>query len=396
MKRVSILGSTGSIGTQTLDVIREHSGDFLVMALTCGENVEKLCEQVREFGPSLAVTGNEEGAKVLSDFIEKEGLTSNKGEKIEIKYGKEGILSAAEMDCDLVVNALMGMRGLVPTLGAIETGHDIAFANKETLVAGGEIVMEAVRRKGVKLLPVDSEHSAIFQCLVGGGKIKKILLTASGGPFRGWKKEDLEKVTPEMALKHPNWTMGKKITIDSATMMNKGLEVIEAKWLFDVDVNDIEVLVHPQSIIHSGVEFEDTAILVQMGTPDMKVPISVALGYPERLALSQPGLDFFGKGRNLTFEEPDMDNFRCLSLAIEASKRGGAYPAVMNGANEVLVDLFLREKIGFMDIPRIIERVMNEYIEEKNETLTLEAVLKADEWAREKAEEYAQEERRDG
>lgn len=392
MKRVSILGSTGSIGTQTLDVIRSHAEDFEVVALTCGENLERFIKQVEEFAPCLAVTGRRDGAETLSKYIEEHNLRSKEGKAIKVLHGPEGILEAAKYPSDLVVNALMGMRGLVPTLGAIETGHDMAFANKETLVAGGEIVMKAVREKGVKLLPVDSEHSAIFQCLAGGNKIRKILLTASGGPFRGWKRDELETVTPEMALKHPNWTMGKKITIDSATMMNKGLEVIEAKWLFDVDVEDIEILVHPQSIVHSGVEFMDKAILVQMGTPDMKVPISVALGYPERLDLDEPGLDFFGKGSNLTFEKPDMENFRCLPLAIESIKKGGTYPAAMNGANEVLVEMFLQGRIGFMDIPEIIERILEDhgdYIESEENGLTLDMILKADQWAREKAEEYA-------
>ncbi len=352
MKRVTLLGSTGSIGTQTLDVIRQEKGRFQVQVLTCGRNIDRFRGQLREFAPKGAVCARKEDRELLAAEFPA----------IEFHDGEEGLVWAAEQDTDLLVNALMGMRGLVPTYHAIQAGHDIALANKETLVAGGHVIMAAVREKGVKLLPVDSEHSAIFQCLEGnrGKRIRRILLTASGGPFRGWSHDELEKVTPEMALKHPNWSMGAKITIDSATMLNKGLEMIEAKWLFGVDIGDIQVLVHPQSILHSAVEFEDRAVIGQMGTPDMRIPISVALAYPDRLALEVPGLDFFSAPANqLTFQEPDRETFRCLALAEEASRRGGGQPVVMNAANEVLVQAFLDHRIGFNDIERGIRKMMD-------------------------------------
>ena len=354
-KKVTVLGSTGSIGTQTLDIIKRHPDRFKVSCLTCGQNVGLLMDQIASFPederPKLVVCGDKKMAPEIRDAFPK----------IRVESGADGLILAAEYDSDIVLNALMGMRGLVPTYHAIETGHDIALANKETLVAGGHIIMEAVKECFVDLLPVDSEHSAIFQCLQGshGNKIKKILLTCSGGPFRGWSYEQLKEVTPEMALKHPNWSMGKKITIDSATMMNKGLEMIEAKWLFGVDIDDIQVLVHPQSIVHSAVEFEDTSVIAQMGIPDMRIPISVALGFPDRLDNGLEGLDFFGKGSSLTFEEPDGEAFRCMPLAVRASKAGGSYPVAMNAANEVLVQAFLDKKIGFTDIAEGIERVLD-------------------------------------
>ena len=388
MKQVIILGSTGSIGTQALEVIRDNPAMFSVVGLSCGSKIEKIYEQIQEFKPSVvAVSSCEAGMRL------KKLLAGSTGVKLLI--GEDAQRDIAKEDCDIVLNSLMGMRGLLPTLAAIDAGHDIALANKETLVAGGALVMAAVKNKGIKLLPVDSEHSAIFQSLQGnnGNPIKKILLTASGGPFRGYSLEQLRGVTPEDALKHPNWTMGQKITIDSATMMNKGLEVIEAKWLFDVDIDDIEVLVHPQSILHSAVEFHDTAVIGQMGTPDMKVPISYALGYPNRINSDAVSIDFFGKASNLTFEKPDLNVFKCLALAIDSSKRGGTYPAVMNGANEVLVDLFLKKEIGFTDIQEIIEKVINLHAESgllaSEEELTLEKVLSADKWAREQAVEIA-------
>ena len=354
-KKVTVLGSTGSIGTQTLDIIKRHPDRFKVSCLTCGQNVGLLMDQIASFPederPKLVVCGDKKMVPEIRDAFPK----------IRVESGADGLILAAEYDSDIVLNALMGMRGLVPTYHAIETGHDIALANKETLVAGGHIIMEAVKECFVDLLPVDSEHSAIFQCLQGshGNKIKKILLTCSGGPFRGWSYEQLKEVTPEMALKHPNWSMGKKITIDSATMMNKGLEMIEAKWLFGVDIDDIQVLVHPQSIVHSAVEFEDTSVIAQMGIPDMRIPISVALGFPDRLDNGLEGLDFFGKGSSLTFEEPDGEAFRCMPLAVRASKAGGSYPVAMNAANEVLVQAFLDKKIGFTDIADGIERVLD-------------------------------------
>lgn len=350
MKKVAILGSTGSIGTQALDVIRANREQFEVTSLTCGKNIDRLSEQIEEFSPKLVVTAEAEDASKLAE----------KHSDIEIMYGEEGLAAAAEDESEILLNSLMGMRGLVPTYRAICSGKDIALANKETLVAGGELIMDAVRRAGVKLLPVDSEHSAIFQCLQGnqGKKIKRILLTASGGPFRGYNKRQLEEVTLEQALKHPKWSMGKKITIDSATMMNKGLEVIEARWLFDVALSDIQILVHPQSIVHSAVEFEDTSVIAQMGLPDMRIPISVALGYPERIPYGGKGLDFFKEGANLTFEKPDTEVFGCIKLAYEASEAGGSYPVVMNAANEVLVEQFLQGKIRFVDIEKNIEKIL--------------------------------------
>ena len=356
-KRITVLGSTGSIGTQTLDIIKRHPDRFTDSVLTCGKNVDLLMDQIASFPeadrPKLVVCGDSKMAPLIRDEFPK----------IRVESGSDGLILAAEYDSDIVLNALMGMRGLVPTYHAIQTGHDIALANKETLVAGGHIIMKAIKECFVNMLPVDSEHSAIFQCLQGshGNRIRKILLTCSGGPFRGWTYEQLKTVTPEMALKHPNWSMGQKITIDSATMMNKGLEMIEAKWLFGVDIDDIQVLVHPQSIVHSAVEFEDTSVIAQMGIPDMRIPISVALGFPERLDNGLEGLDFFGKGSELTFEKPDNEAFRCMPLAVRASKAGGSYPVAMNAANEVLVQAFLDKKIGFTDIADGIERVLNEH-----------------------------------
>lgn len=380
MKRIALLGSTGSIGTQTLDVIRKNSSDFKVIALTCGRNISLLKEQIKEFHPELCVTELESDADSLKEEFRD----------VKFLSGSEGLVYAAsETDTDMVVNALMGMRGLEPTYYAIKAGKDVALANKETLVAGGEIIMSLVKNssytgssyeteKGrpVRLLPIDSEHSAIFQCLEGneGRKVKKILLTCSGGPFRGRSLSDLKKVTLSDALKHPKWNMGKKITIDSATLMNKGLEVIEAKWLFNVDADDITVLVHPQSIVHSGVEFMDNSVLTQMGVPDMRIPISLALGYPDRIESGEDELDLFGM--SLTFEKPDLETFRCLGLAYEAIKKGGSYPVVMNAANEVLVEKFLNNEISFLDIPETLEKILDEHKGEYN--LTLQDVLRID------------------
>ena len=377
MKRIAILGSTGSIGTQALDVISRNPERFTVSALTCGRNVSLFREQIRRFKPELAVCQLQEDAEKLS--WEFPG--------IRILFGEAGLIAAAESDCDILLNSLMGMRGLAPTYHAIMAGHDIALANKETLVAGGSVIMDAVEKKGVKMLPVDSEHSAIFQCLEGNRdkKIRKILLTASGGPFRGWSYEQLKTVTPEMALRHPNWSMGQKITIDSATMMNKGLEMIEAKWLFHVDIDDIQVLVHPQSVVHSGIEFTDSSVLTQLGVPDMRIPISVALAYPDRLEFPELALDFFGKGKELTFEEPDRKVFRCMELAVSASRQGGSYPVVMNAANEVLVQAFLDKKIGFTEIGEKIEQVMEEH--DSVSDLSLEEIIAIDKETRERTRE---------
>ena len=377
MKKITILGSTGSIGTQSLEVIKKHPDRFKVEALTCGKNIERLAEQIEMFQPSFAVTEREEDAVTLAARFPK----------TEFAWGRRGLVEAAEGDCDMVLNSLVGMRGLEPTYAAIQKGKDIALANKETLVAGGAIVMDAVAAKGIKLLPVDSEHSAIFQCLEGNGNrpVKKILLTASGGPFRGYTKQQLENVTLEQALKHPNWSMGAKITVDSATMMNKGLEVIEAKWLFDVPADKIQVLVHPQSIMHSAVEFEDNSVIAQMGIPDMKIPISLALGYPDRLVSDDRELDFFAEGANLTFEKPNMDVFRCMGLAYDAIKQGGSYPVVLNGANEVLVSAFLKRRIGFMDIQNKLESILDKHKPAYN--LDLEGILEIDKETRKYTEE---------
>ena len=351
MKKVSILGSTGSIGTQTLSVIREHREQFSVTALCCGKNTELLSRQIEEFAPRLAVTAEEADARLLAQ----------KFPHMDILYGEEGLLAAAEDDSDILLNALMGMRGLFPTYRAILHGKDIALANKETLVVGGELIMKAAAEKQVRILPVDSEHSAIFQCLQGnqGKEIRRIYLTASGGPFRGYTAEQLQEVSLQQALSHPRWKMGKKITVDSATMMNKGLEVIEARWLFDVPLKKIEILVHPQSIVHSAVEFADTSVLAQLGLPDMQIPISVALGYPDRLPYAGRALNFFEEGASLTFERPNREVFRCIDLAYRAAETGGSCPVVLNAANEVLVDQFLHGRIAFLDIQKNIEKILN-------------------------------------
>lgn len=355
MKRLSILGSTGSIGQQTLDVVRSHPGLFEVTALACGMNTELLARQTEEFRPRLAAVAKEEDAAKLRQRYADTDLCGT-----VFLSGEEGLAEAAACESDLVVNAVTGVRGLVPTCRAIESGHDVALANKETLVAGGQIIMPLVREKGLRLLPVDSEHSAIFQCLQANRDqhIRRIFLTASGGPFRGRRADELVSAGPEEALRHPKWRMGRKVSIDSATMMNKGLEVIEAKWLFGVGVDDIQVLVHPESIVHSAVEFDDRAVMAQLATPDMRIPISVALGFPDRLPMDVAGLDFFGAASRLTFERPDTDTFRCLTLATDALRAGGTVPAWMNGANEVLVQSFLDHEIGFMDIADILEKVL--------------------------------------
>lgn len=353
MKKIAILGSTGSIGTQTLDVIENNPDRFTVTALSCGGNVDLIRQQIKKHRPALAVTANEQDAVVLArEFPETEFL-----------FGMDGLIqAAAKSDCDMVLNSLSGMMGLLPTYYAIESGKDIALANKETLVAGGEVIMKAAKEKNIRMLPVDSEHNAIFQALQGNEPkaVKRILLTASGGPFRGYRLEQLETVTLEQALNHPKWKMGSKITIDSATLMNKGLEVIEARWIFDVPADMIEVVVHPQSIIHSMVEYCDHSIIAQLGVPDMRIPISYALNYPERLQNDYQGINFFELGE-LNFEKPDTQTFRCLALAYEAIRTGGSYPVVLNAANEVLVQWFLEGKIQFLDIQRTIERVLNEH-----------------------------------
>ncbi len=371
-KNISILGSTGSIGTQTLDVIR-NLGDVKVWSMTANTSIELFEKQIREFNPKLVCVMNEEKAVELKKNISDLS--------VKVVSGMDGLVEAATMsEADTVVNSVVGNIGLVPTVAAIKSGKNIALANKETLVTSGELVMKLVKENNVAMYPVDSEHSAIFQSLQGneGNKIKRILLTASGGPFRN--VDDLKNVTLADALNHPNWSMGKKITIDSATMMNKGLEVIEAKWLFDVSLEQIQVVVHPQSIVHSAVEYEDGAVIAQMGVPDMKVPIQYALTYPKRVPNPFPKLDLFSVG-TLTFEEADPEKFKCLALAYRAIETGGTMPAVLNAANEIAVGRFIDEKIAFVDIPELIETTMNAYTVKYN--YTLEDVLEADKWARE-------------
>ena len=356
MKKIAILGSTGSIGTQTLDVVRQHREDFEVTALSAGGNIDLLERQIREFHPSLISVGSEEKARELKQ--------KTADLQIEIRYGMEGLLAvAAQEESQILVTAVVGMLGIRPTIAAIRAGKDIALATKETLVPAGHLIMPLAREYGVKILPVDSEHSAIFQSLNGerehGNRIDKILLTASGGPFRGKTKQELGQVTLQDALKHPNWSMGKKITVDSATLVNKGLEVMEAKWLFDVELDQIQVVVHPQSVIHSMVQYADGAVIAQLGTPDMRLPIQYALYYPQRKYLAGERLDFYRLAQ-LTFEAPDSETFEGLALAIEAMKQGGSMPTVFNAANEKAVALFLKEKIRFLQITEIIRRAMEE------------------------------------
>ncbi len=354
MKKISILGSTGSIGTQTLDVIREH-GDMQVVALSCGRNLSLIEKQAREFKPQFVSVSDENDAKKLR--------TSLADTDIEVGYGMDGLIRCATIEpCDIVVTAIVGMLGIRPTIAAIKAKKTIALANKETLVTAGHIIIPLAKEYGVSILPVDSEHSAIFQSLNGEDKrtIDKILLTASGGPFRGWTKEQLAGVRPEDALKHPNWTMGRKITIDSSTMVNKGLEVMEARWLFGVEMDQIQVVVQPQSVIHSMVQFADGAVIAQLGTPDMKLPIQYALYYPERRFLPGERLDFAKLG-SITFEDPDMEVFRGLKLAYRAGKRGGSLPTVYNAANEYAVGKFLNREISYLTIIDMIEGAMEHH-----------------------------------
>ncbi len=369
MKKIAILGSTGSIGTQTLDVVRQN-GDIQVTALAAGNNIELLEKQIREFNPSLVAVWKEEKATELKNKI--------RDLEVRIVSGMDGLIDVAtEKEAEILVTAIVGMIGIRPTIEAIKAKKNIALANKETLVTAGHIIMPLAKEYGCAILPVDSEHSAIFQSLQGGQRkaLHKILLTASGGPFRGRKLEELKDIKVEDALKHPNWAMGRKITIDSSTMVNKGLEVIEAKWLFDVEVDDVQVVVQPQSIIHSMVEYEDGAVIAQLGTPDMKLPIQYALYYPERRFLPGDRLDF-STLTQITFEKPDMETFYGLKLAYEAGRKGGSLPTVLNAANEKAVALFLDRKIKYLEIPKIIQLCMENH---KNiPDPTLEEILNAE------------------
>ncbi len=369
MKKIAILGSTGSIGTQTLEIVRQNP-DLEVAALSAGSNVELMEKQIREFHPRKAAMWSEKAAADLAGRVADLD--------VEIVYGMEGLLEiAAAEEAEILVTAIVGMIGIRPTIAAIEQGKTIALANKETLVTAGHLIMPLAKKHGVSILPVDSEHSAIFQSMNGENKerISKIILTASGGPFRGKKREDLAKMTIEDALKHPNWSMGKKVTIDSASLVNKGLEVMEAGWLFDVPLEKIQVVVHPQSIVHSAVEYEDGAIMAQLGVPDMKLPIQYALFYPDRRPMPGKRVDLFALGQ-LTFERLDTDTFRGLALAYEAAKTGGSMPTVYNAANEKAVALFVERKIGFLQIPELIERCMGNHKVIKNPSV--EEILHAE------------------
>lgn len=373
MKTIAILGATGSIGTQTLEVA-EQLEDIRIAAITGNQNIDLLEKQARKFRPDFVAVMDKKKAEMLKSRLADMD--------IRIGAGMEGLKEAATLDSvQTVVTSVVGNVGLEPTFAAITAGKDIALANKETLVSAGQLVMDLIRQNGVSIYPVDSEHSAIFQCLRGneGNAIRRILLTASGGPFRGKRRPELQRITAQDALKHPNWSMGKKITIDSATLMNKGLEVMEAKWLFGVETGQIEVLVHPQSIVHSAVEYEDGAVIAQLGEPDMRIPIQYALTYPKRVKNSFPKVDFY-EHSTLTFEQPDRETFRCLSLAYEALEIGGTMPAVLNGANEIAVARFLEGEISFLQIPMLIESAMNAYTIKYE--YTLEDLLEADAWAK--------------
>lgn len=373
MKRISILGSTGSIGTQVLDVVAMHPDKFSVVGLAEGHDPQKLIEQIRRFRPKVVSVRDEAAAKVL------------KGMACEVRWGLDGASQVASLpEADLVVSAIVGSAGLKPTWAAIEAGKDVALANKETLVAAGSLVTRRVQERGVKLIPIDSEHSALFQSLIGHNHndVRRLILTASGGPFRNRSVKELEGVTRDEALRHPNWAMGPKITIDSATMMNKGLEVIEARWLFDMPLSKIEVVIHPQSIIHSMVEYVDGAVIAQMANPDMRIPIAYALGFPERLTDGAEFVDFTNLPP-LTFEAPDTRKFRLLALAYDAARAGGSMPTVLNAANEVAVEAFLKGRIKFLDIARVVEETINSH--DQRPLNDINDVFEWDMWAREQA-----------
>ncbi len=379
-KKIVVLGSTGSIGKSVTDIVRRSDGRLKIVGLGAGQNIALLAEQIKEFAPRKVAVMTKELAQDLSKKIGPNGP--------QILYGKEGYKELSSMpDAELVVSSMVGAAGLIPTIAAIEAGKDVALANKETLVAAGPLVMKLVEEHKVNLLPIDSEHSAIFQCLQGykEGMVKRIILTASGGPFREKSIDELRTITPQEAVAHPNWSMGAKISVDSSTLMNKGLEVIEARWLFDIPPERIHVLVHPQSIVHSMVEYIDGSVIAQLGIPDMRVPISYALMWPERMELDLPSLDLVKAGP-LSFEEPQYDKFPCLSLAFKALNMGGTATTVLNAANEVAVEAFLQKRIPYLSISKVIETVLNEIGGEEMETI--DDVLRADALARLKAEEF--------
>jgi 1-deoxy-D-xylulose-5-phosphate reductoisomerase len=384
VKRISILGSTGSIGTQTLDIVAQYPDEFQVVGMAAGSNLTLLSQQIQQFKPEIVAIRDE---SQLPDL--KESIKSLPCSPI-LLAGESGIAEVARYGAaQTVVTGIVGCAGLLPTIAAIEAGKDIALANKETLIAGAPVVLPLVKKHGVKLLPADSEHSAIFQCLQGlpEGGLRRIILTASGGAFRDLPVEKLSAVTVQEALKHPNWTMGRKITIDSATLMNKGLEVIEAHFLFGLDYEAIDITIHPQSIIHSLIELQDTSVLAQLGWPDMRLPLLYALSWPERLPTDWEPLDLVKVG-SLTFGEPNHQKYPCMKLAYAAGREGGAMPAVLNAANEAAVALFLAEKISFLDIPRLIETACDRFTSQNQANPTLEDILAADRWARETVISY--------
>ncbi len=378
MKAITLVGSTGSIGTQTLDIVTQYPEQFRIVGLAAGNNVEMLAAQIRQFRPEIAAICSEDKLPAL-----KEAIIDLDPQPI-LLAGETGVIEVARYgDAQTVVTGIVGCAGLLPTIAAIEAGKDIALANKETLIAGAPVVLPLVEKHGVKLLPADSEHSAIFQCLQGvpKGGLRKILLTASGGAFRDWDVEKLADVTVADALKHPNWSMGRKITVDSATLMNKGLEVIEAHFLFGLNYDNIEIVIHPQSIIHSLIELQDTSVLAQLGWPDMRLPLLYALSWPDRIYTNWERLDLVKAG-NLTFREPDHQKYPCMQLAYAVGKAGGSMPAVLNAANEQAVALFLSEKIRFLDIPRCIEWVCDRHQNDNRANPSLDDILAADKWAR--------------
>jgi 1-deoxy-D-xylulose-5-phosphate reductoisomerase len=378
VKAITLLGSTGSIGTQTLDIVSENPDKFRIVGLTAGRNVELFAAQIRQFRPQIAAIS---AADKLPDL--QEAIKDLNPQPI-LLAGEAGVIEVARYgNAESVVTGIVGCAGLLPTIAAIEAGKDIALANKETIIAGAPVVLPLVEKHGVKLLPADSEHSAIFQCLQGvpKGGLKKILLTASGGAFRDWPVEKLPQVKVADAIKHPNWSMGRKITVDSATLMNKGLEVIEAHYLFGVDYDDIEIVIHPQSIIHSLIELQDTSVLAQLGWPDMRLPLLYALSWPERIYTNWERLNLVKSG-DLTFREPDHQKYPCMSLAYAAGRAGGSMPAVLNAANEQAVALFLEEKIGYLDIARCIEFVCDRHQNDNKQNPSLDDILAADQWAR--------------
>ncbi len=386
MKAITLLGSTGSIGTQTLDIVAQYPDQFRLVGLAAGRNVEMLASQIRQFRPSIAAICVEEKLPEL-----KEAIADLDRQPI-LLAGEAGVAEVARYgDAETVVTGIVGCAGLLPTIAAIEAGKDIALANKETLIAGGPVVLPLVEKHGVKLLPADSEHSAIFQCLQGvpAGGLRRILLTASGGAFRDWPVEKLSEVKVADALKHPNWSMGRKITVDSATLMNKGLEVIEAHFLFGMDYDHIDIVIHPQSIIHSLIELQDTSVLAQLGWPDMRLPLLYALSWPDRIYTNWEPLDLVKAG-SLTFREPDHQKYPCMQLAYAAGRAGGSMPAVLNAANEQAVALFLEEKIGYLDIARCIEYVCDRHQADNCPDPSLDDIMAADKWARQEVLQASQ------